>query len=57
MRRLAAEAKRQGVVLEVKEGGSHTKVSFGGKQTVVPRHTEVNERTAKSILKQMGVKP
>ncbi len=37
------------------EGGSHTKVVMGNQRTVVPRHNEVNEMTAKAILKQMGV--
>lgn len=36
------------------EGGSHTKVSIGENHTVVPRHNEINEITARAILKQMG---
>ena len=39
----------------VTEGSSHTKVKIGDRQTVVPRHHEINEITAKHILKQMGV--
>lgn len=36
------------------EGGSHTKVSVGTKQTTIPRHNEVNEMTAKAIIRQLG---
>lgn len=39
------------------EGGSHTKVVIGNRATVVARHNEINEITARAILKQMGVKP
>lgn len=55
MKRLAAKAKAEGADLELTEGGSHTKVKIGNKQTVVPRRNEINELTAKAILKQMGV--
>ena len=56
MKQLDAEAKRQGLVVEiVREGGSHTIVRIGDRQTTVPRHSEINEMTARSILKQMGV--
>ena len=32
------------------EGGSHTKVTIGGRSTVVPRHKEVKEPLAKKII-------
>ncbi len=57
MKALSAEAKRQGLSLLITEGGSHTKVSIGDRHTTVPRHNEINEITAKAILKHMGVKP
>lgn len=57
MKRLASEAKRQGLDMIITEGGNHTKVSIGERATVVARHNEVNEITAKAILKQMGIKP
>jgi predicted RNA binding protein YcfA (HicA-like mRNA interferase family) len=47
-------AKEAGETVETREGGSHTVVKFGDKQTVVPRHAEINEITAKKILKQLG---
>lgn len=55
MKKLEREAARQGLELVTYEGGSHTKVSIGERRTVVPRHSEVNELTARAILKQMGV--
>jgi hypothetical protein len=36
-------------------GGQHTKVVVGDRRTVVSHHNEVNEITAKQILKQVGV--
>jgi mRNA interferase HicA len=54
LKRLEAAAKDRGEVLEQTEGGSHTKVRIGDKTSVVPRHSEINEITAKAILKQMG---
>lgn len=56
MKALSEEAKRRGEELRTKPGrGSHTKVWIGNDQTVVPGHKEINEITAKEILKQMGV--
>lgn len=55
MKRLAEQAKSEGLDLITKEGGSHTKVTIGTRNSVVPRHSEVNEITAKQIMKQMGV--
>ncbi len=55
LKTLKAEAKARGVEMEVVEGGNHTKVIIGDVQTVVPRHNEINEITARAILKQMGV--
>lgn len=46
-------AKTQGYEYSQEEGGSHTKVMFDGKfVTTIPRHNEVNEITAKGIIKQ-----
>lgn len=39
-----------------KEGTKHTKVYLNGKQTTIPRHRELNEFTAETILKQLDVK-
>lgn len=49
-------AKRTGVDLELDErGSSHTIVRFDGvKVTTLPRHNEINELTARSILRTAG---
>lgn len=56
LRLLRDEARRQGVELLVREGGNHTRVAIGDRRSVVPRHAEINEITAKAVLKQMGVR-
>ena len=38
-----------------KEGGKHTKVYLNGKQSTIPRHTEIKEGLVKAIKKQLGV--
>lgn len=38
-----------------KEGSKHTKVYCNGKQTVLPRHTEIQSGTAKAICSQLGL--
>ncbi|MGE8567476.1 MAG: type II toxin-antitoxin system HicA family toxin [Achromobacter sp.] len=41
-----------------KEGSSHTKVFYQGKQTIMPRHPgrEIGESLRREILKQLGLK-
>lgn len=54
MKRLSKIAKDKGETLEVvREGGSHTVVRIGQTQTVVPRHNEINEHTARGIIRTM----
>lgn len=53
LRRLAQIAKAQGLEMRLTEGGSHTKVSIGDRTDVVPRHTEINEMTAKAIIRKL----
>jgi mRNA interferase HicA len=50
---LAHAARAAGKPLQVTEGGNHTKVRIGSRQTVVPRHNVVNAWTAQAILKHM----
>jgi mRNA interferase HicA len=54
MKRLREMAKAEGLTLVTTEGGSHTKVQIGDRQSVVARHAEINEITAKAIIKQMS---
>ena len=53
MKRLNEMAAELGLAIDITEGGSHTKVKLGDRQTVVPRHGEINEITAKAIIKQL----
>lgn len=55
MKRIADHATSSGQQMTITEGGSHTKITVGTNRTVVPRHGEINEITAKKILKQIGV--
>lgn len=55
MKTIINHAKASDLEVTFTEGGSHTKVVVGDRRTVVPRHNEINEITAKQILKQIGV--
>lgn len=57
MKRLARIAKEQGLEMHLTEGGNHTKVTIGNRTDVVPRHTEINEMTAKAIIRKMEGRP
>lgn len=46
--------KKHGATFD--EGGKHTKVYLNGKQSTIPRHREINDFTAKAILKQLAIK-
>jgi mRNA interferase HicA len=51
---LAEIAATEGVEIEITEGAKHSKVRIGARVTTIPRHREINEITAKAILKQMA---
>ncbi len=53
MKRLAQIAKTQGVEMHISEGGNHTKVRISDRMEMVPRHNDVNEMTAKAIIRKM----
>ncbi len=53
VKRITAIAKAKGVTAVYEEGGSHTKVTVGDRQTVIPRHREINEITARKIIDQL----
>jgi hypothetical protein len=57
MKRLAEIAAAEGVQLVTTEGGAHTKVTVGERVSFVPRHNEINELTAKAIIKQLRPEP
>lgn len=48
-------AKEQGVAVVMKEGGNHTRVWVGEKYATLPRHNEIPDRFAKTILRQLGI--
>lgn len=50
-----AATARQVSFVFVREGANHTVYSFGGQNVIIPRHREINERTAQSILKGVGI--
>jgi hypothetical protein len=54
LRRLRDIAKAEGVELVMSEGGKHTQVRIGDRVSYVPRHSEVNELTARSIIRHMA---
>lgn len=54
-RDLIKQLKKAGFYL-LREGGNHKVYTNGKKTLAVPRHNEINEETAKGILKQAGVK-
>jgi mRNA interferase HicA len=39
----------------VREGSEHSVYRYGTQQVVVPRHRELNEITARAILKDLGL--
>lgn len=52
MKQLAKEASQQGVEMTTREGGNHTVVILGKIRLIVPRHREINELTARGIIKE-----
>lgn len=52
MKRIHREADRNGITVTETEGGKHTKLYVGGTMVAIPRHSEINELTARSILKE-----
>ena len=51
IKRLRKIAKDQAVEYRETEGRSHTKVWLGSRYVTVPRHNEINELTARGILR------
>jgi len=56
LKRVRSYAKANGWEFEIVEGVNHTRIRVGDRATVVPRHNEINEITAKHILKQIGAR-
>lgn len=54
MKNLERVAKDRNEEFTVKEGGNHTRVWIGDKNTTVPRHNEIDDLLVKKIMKQIG---
>lgn len=52
-KRINELARSRGLVVTWQEGASHTKVGVGERQSTIPRHAEVNEITARAILRHL----
>jgi len=58
LRRLRRLAAKRGLDFEVSQGKNHTKVSLGGRRSVVGRHsTDLKTGTLFGILKQLELTP
>lgn len=53
LKKVIRAAKAKGLNLEMREGGSHTRLRVGNTYTTIGRHNEIPERTAEKILKQL----
>lgn len=53
IKRIDKIAKSKGEQAIYSEGGRHTHVRLGELQTTIPRHNEVNELTARGIIKYL----
>lgn len=54
IKKLRQMAAAEGLTLGITEGGNHTKVTIGNRRSTLPRHREINENTARSILADMA---
>lgn len=52
LKKLREAAKANNLAIREDEGANHTKVTIGSVMVTVPRHREINELTAKGILKK-----
>lgn len=53
LRQLSTLAREEGLTLDfIRDGSRHTLFSIGTTRVVVPRHRDVNERTARAILRK-----
>jgi hypothetical protein len=51
MKQLRKIAKERNLPIDIDEGSNHTKVWIGTGWVMVPRHNEINENTARGILR------
>jgi len=57
VRRIAKAAAARGIeFVLVREGGGHSIYRYGSQNVVIPRHREINEMTARGILRDVGLR-
>lgn len=57
LRRLARAARVAGTTFAfVRHGSKHDVYTYGGEVVYIPRHPEINELTARGILRQVGIR-
>lgn len=56
LKNIAQYAKATEQELTVKEGANHTRLWVGERYTTIPRHSEIANRLAENIYKQIGMK-
>lgn len=54
LKKLKAEAKRQGVTFETEELSRHTGVTVGGLRSTLGRHREIDDVTARLFFDQFA---
>jgi mRNA interferase HicA len=55
--RISKAAAKAGITFTlVREGGNHSIYRYGSQNVVIPRHKEINEHTARSILRELGLR-
>lgn len=52
IKQITSEATRQNMAFEIDREGKHTVYSLDGLMIPIPRHSEINERTARDTLKE-----
>ena len=56
LRRLRRLAAKRGLDFAISQGKNHTKITLGGRRSVVGRHsTDLKTGTVHAILKQLGL--
>lgn len=56
LKTIRKHAKANGLELTITEGGNHTKIRLGTEHySVLPRHNEIHDLTAREIYKQLGM--
>lgn len=56
LRRIRRAARAAGVGFTfVRHGGAHDLYDYAGQRVTIPRHSEINEKLARAILRELGI--